>query len=50
VGPIKTPSRHGQKQYILVATEYVSKWAKAMATKTDDAKTVAKFFYENIIT
>ena len=34
----------------MVATEYVTKWAKAMATKAYDAKTVAKFIYENIIT
>ena len=46
VGPIKPPSRYGQKCYILVATEYVTKWAEALATKTDDAKTVAKFIYE----
>jgi hypothetical protein len=38
------------EQYILVATEYVTKWAEALATKTDDAKTVAEFLYENIIT
>ena len=50
VEPIKPPSCYGQKQYILVATEYVTKWAEAMATKIDDAKTVAKFIYENIIT
>jgi transposase InsO family protein len=50
VGPIKPASRNGQKRYILVATEYVTKWAEAMPTKTDDAKTVAKFLYENIIT
>ena len=28
----------------------MTKWAEALATKTDDAKTVAKFIYENIIT
>ena len=28
----------------------MTKWAKALATKIDDAKTVAKFIYENIIT
>lgn len=50
VGPIKPPSRNGRKRYILVATEYVTKWAEAQATRTDDAKTVAKFLYENIIT
>ena len=43
VGPIKPPSRYGQKLYILVATKYVTKWAEALATKTDDAKIVAKF-------
>jgi len=30
--------------------EYVNKWAKALATRNDDANTVAKFLYENIIT
>ena len=50
VGPIKPPSREGQKRYILVATEYVTKWAEALATKIEDADIVAKFIYENIIT
>jgi len=50
VGPIKPPSRNGRKQYILVATDYVTRWAEAVAIKADDAKTVAKFLYENIIT
>jgi transposase InsO family protein len=50
VGPIKPPSRNGRKWYILVATEYVTEWAEAIATKTDNADTVAKILYENIIT
>ena len=49
VGPIKPPSRYGRKCYILVATKYVTKWVKALATKTDDAETLAKFLYEYII-
>ena len=49
VSPIKPPSRNGRKRYILVATKYVTKWAEAIATKTDDVDTVAKFLYENII-
>jgi transposase InsO family protein len=32
-----------------VATEYVTKWTEAIATKNDDANTVARFVYENII-
>ena len=50
VGPIKSPSRYNKIWYILVATEYVTKLAEAVATKIDDAKIVAKFIYENIIT
>ena len=49
VGPIAPPTCFGQKHYILVATNYATKWAKATATKTDDVAIVAKFFYENII-
>jgi transposase InsO family protein len=49
VGPIAPPTRYGRKRYILVATDYATKWAEAVATKTDDAATVAKFLYENII-
>ena len=50
VGPIAPASRYGQKHYILVATDYVTKWAKVVATKTDNANTVATFLYEHIIT
>ena len=49
VGFIKPSNRYSKKCYILVATEYVIKWAKALATKTNDAKIVAKFIYEYII-
>jgi hypothetical protein len=49
VGPIAPATRHGRKCYILVATDYATKWAEAAATRSDDAKTVANFLYENII-
>jgi len=50
VGPINRPSHHGRKRYILVTTYYVTKWAEAGATQINNANTVAKFLYENIIT
>ncbi len=50
IGPIVPASCHGQKRYILVATDYVTKWTEAVATKTDNATTVVTFSYENIIT
>ena len=49
VDPIAPPTRFRQKCYTLVATDYATKWAKAAATKTDDAATMARFLYENII-
>ena len=35
--------------YIVVATEYLTKWAEAKAVKTDTAVHAATFMYENII-
>lgn len=49
VGPIAPPTKRGRKRYILVATDYATKWAEAAATKNDDAHTVARFLFENII-
>ena len=35
--------------YIVVATEYLTKWAEAKAVKTDTAEQAATFMYKNII-
>jgi len=37
-------------EYILLAMDYVSKWVKAIPTRTNDARVVVKFFRENIFT
>ena len=34
--------------YILVAVDYVSKWVEAIATPTNDTKTVLKFLLKHI--
>lgn len=49
VGPIVLASRNGQKWYILIAMDYITKQAEAIATKIDSANTIATFLYENII-
>ena len=49
VGPISLPTKGLRNEYILVAVDYVTKWAEARAFRTDDAKNVATFLYENII-
>ena len=44
IGPL--PSSF--KEYILLAVDYVSKWVEAIATPTNDAKTIIKFLKKNI--
>ena len=45
IGPF--PSSMGNK-YILVEVDYVSKWIEAIASPTNDARTVTKFLKKNI--
>ncbi|MCO5575353.1 hypothetical protein L7F22_029153 [Adiantum nelumboides] len=49
VGPINRAARNTQSWYIIVATDYVTKWAEAKALCKADAITTAKFLFENII-
>ena len=50
VGPIIPPAWRTQAQYIIVATDYLTKWVEAKATRLNDARTTAKFLYEEIFT
>ena len=45
VGPIKPPARHTHAEYIIVATDYLTKWVEAKATVKNDARTTAKFLF-----
>ncbi|MCO5598133.1 hypothetical protein L7F22_052225 [Adiantum nelumboides] len=49
VGPCP-PAYKSHAQYIIVATDYLTKWVEAKATTRNDAKTTAQFLYENIFT
>eukprot|EP00253_Pinus_taeda_P035976 PITA_35976 len=46
VGPINPPSKN--KQYIIVCTDYLIKWAETKAIKVVTEEKVVKFFRENI--
>lgn len=46
VGPINPPSHHDRYQYILMAMDYIAKWAEAEATRKDDKHLVVKFSKE----
>ncbi|XP_062080443.1 uncharacterized protein LOC133785207 [Humulus lupulus] len=37
-------------EYILLAVDYVSKWVEAVATKTNDSKTMLNFLHKHIFT
>eukprot|EP00253_Pinus_taeda_P033235 PITA_33235 len=46
VGPISPPSK--QKQYIIVCTDYLTKWAETKLIKATTKEKVAEFLRENI--
>ena len=47
IGPLSiTPTGN---QYIIIATEYLTKWPEAKAIQDTKAITIAKFIYEKII-
>jgi hypothetical protein len=50
VGPINPPGRHTGARYIITATEYLTKWAKAREVKYCNETTAAQFIFEDIIT
>ena len=45
VGPVKK-TRHTGKRYILVATDYATKWVEARALQTNSTQETAQFLYE----
>lgn len=48
IGGISPPSS-AQHKYILIATEYFTKWAEAIPLSTMPSKTIATFAYQHII-
>ncbi|MCO5574484.1 hypothetical protein L7F22_028269 [Adiantum nelumboides] len=48
-GPMMPTSSRGNR-YILVATDYCTKWVEAVALKDNKAASVPKFLYHNIMT
>ena len=49
IGPISLAAKTTQAKYIIMAIDYFTKWAEARATRRADAKSMAKFLYEQVI-
>ena len=49
VGPIKPKAQRSRARYILVASNYATKWVEAVALKDNKAASVARFLYKNIM-
>ena len=50
VGPINPPGKRTGSRYIITATDYLTKWAKAKPVKDYSVAIVAQFIFKNIIT
>ncbi|KAL3683144.1 hypothetical protein R1sor_001166 [Riccia sorocarpa] len=49
IGPINPPSRNTRHKYIIVATDYVTKWAEAASFTRARRSVTVQFLHQNII-
>lgn len=47
IGPFSPPSAK-KNRYVILATDYTTKWVEARATKKNDAETAASFLFEQV--
>jgi transposase InsO family protein len=50
VGPINSLAKRTRARYIIIATEYLTRWAEATPVKGCSAKTTTHFLFEQVIT
>jgi len=49
IGPINLAARHSRAKYIIIATEYLGRWAEEALVKECTMDTSTRFIFENII-
>jgi hypothetical protein len=50
VGPINPPVKIRGARYIIIATEYLTRWEKATPVKDCNVETTTHFLFEKVIT
>jgi hypothetical protein len=50
VGPINPPSKRSGARYIIIVTQYLTRWTKVAPVKYCSAKTTTHFLFEQVIT
>ena len=50
IGPINPPRKRTGSRYIIIATNYLTRWAEAKPVKDCSTATTTQFIFENILT